>query len=128
MFSLLLPIRLMPWKTLVRRYIRAGAVFGDSLSYIYMGECIGFRRRLRRYKKYEAEIIRRGYIPYALGDFVGLGGRGIALPHELRKAGVMDEVVAYAAEWEKENPKPVPAIIPWWQWFGWGKDKRKNKK
>ena len=121
---MLVPLRFLSWKTLVRRYVRAGAIFGDSLSYIYMGECVGFRWRLRRLIKYEAEIIRRGYIQYDIAAFEGYGGFGVVLPHELKKAGVLDEVVAHAAEWAKENPKPIPAIVPWQQWFGWGKDKK----
>lgn len=29
-----------------RRYVGAGGIFGDAVSYIYMGECIGFAKLL----------------------------------------------------------------------------------
>lgn len=58
------------------RYRRAGAVFGDAVSYLYMGECIGFKDRLDDWALWEKEYARRGYATFSIDAFVELGGYG----------------------------------------------------
>ncbi len=58
-----------------KRYKKAGAMFGDALSYIYMGECIGFEMLLDRLARWEEEYASRGYRTISLGAFVDFNQR-----------------------------------------------------
>lgn len=69
-------IRFLPFAIVRRRYIRSGAQFGDAVSYIYMGECVGFAGLLARWERWEAEFVRRGYRALSIKDFVAIGGYG----------------------------------------------------
>ncbi|MEK9180000.1 MAG: hypothetical protein AAB897_01130 [Patescibacteria group bacterium] len=66
-------------KTLQKRYVHAGSIFGYAVSYIYMGECVGFKKLLRRWTRWEKEYARRGYRTLPLDAFVDCGGRGTPL-------------------------------------------------
>lgn len=68
-------------KQLSKAYMEAGAAFGDAVSYIYMGECIGFEELLTRWEELEAEWSRRGYQTFPIEEFVSLGGYGVPLKH-----------------------------------------------
>jgi hypothetical protein len=68
--------RLMSDKQVEKKYVREGAQFGSAVSYIYMGECIGFKSMLNRWAKWEQEYSLRGYRTVSLDDFVDLGGYG----------------------------------------------------
>lgn len=50
-------------------YEKAGVIFGNFVNYIYFGECIGFEEAFRRWEKWEAEYVRRGYKPLSVDDF-----------------------------------------------------------
>ncbi|MDQ5883587.1 MAG: hypothetical protein QG654_501 [Patescibacteria group bacterium] len=52
------------------RYKKAGLVFGDAVSRLYFGECIGFEKMLGRWGKWEAEYAKRGYKTFSLDQFV----------------------------------------------------------
>lgn len=60
----------------VQRYIDAGAIFGDAVSYIYMGECVGFEDRLKDWEEAEQAYAALGYRTISLDDFVSFGGYG----------------------------------------------------
>lgn len=51
------------------RYKKAGSIFGEAVSMIYLGECVGFEKILRRFEKWEKEYARRGYKPLSVDDF-----------------------------------------------------------
>lgn len=68
--------RLLPNSIVERRYIRAGATFGDAVSYLFMGECIGFNRLLNKWGNWEEEYAYRGFRTVSLDRFIGLGGYG----------------------------------------------------
>jgi len=57
-------------------YVRAGGIFGDAVSYLYIGECAGFEDLLNRWAKWEKEYARRGYKTLSLDDFIDYGGYG----------------------------------------------------
>lgn len=59
-----------------KAYLEAGRVFGDAVSYIYMGECIGFSKLLDEWAKWEKEYAERGYRTISLDAFVQYGGYG----------------------------------------------------
>lgn len=61
---------------IVTSYLEAGASFGDAVSMIYMGECIGFEKLLEEWEKWEAEYLALGFRSLSIDDFVGIGGWG----------------------------------------------------
>ena len=61
-------------RTVEARYVRAGGRFGDAVSYVYMGECIGFKRMLHAWARWEKEYARRGYRTLSLDTFEEYGG------------------------------------------------------
>lgn len=63
-------------KGIEQRYVRSGAIFGDAVSYIYLGECIGFEKLLTTWDIWEEEYARRGFRTISLDRFVDLGGYG----------------------------------------------------
>lgn len=60
----------------VQRYVDAGLVFGDVVSMIYMGECIGFADLLKAWEEAERDYAALGYRTIDLDAFVGAGGWG----------------------------------------------------
>ena len=63
-------------KSVEEKYVTAGRFFGFCVSYIYMGEPIGFKKFLAEWEKWEAEYARRGYRTISLDQFIELGGYG----------------------------------------------------
>ncbi len=59
-----------------QRYLNAGTEFGDAVSYIYMGECVGFEKMLDKWAKLEKEYASRGYKTISIDDFIKAGGYG----------------------------------------------------
>lgn len=55
-------------------YLRAGGLFGDAVSYLYMGECIGFSDLLDAWAQWEREYAERGYRTISLDSFIDYGG------------------------------------------------------
>ena len=66
--------RLLPNSAVEKRYVGAGATFGDAVSYLYMGECIGFEELLNQWANWEEEYAHRGFRTVSLDRFVDLGG------------------------------------------------------
>jgi hypothetical protein len=62
--------------SLEKRYLKAGGQFGDAVSYIWMGECIGFEDLLNTWAVIEQEYASRGFRTISIDDFVGYGGWG----------------------------------------------------
>ena len=71
--------RFMTDKWIEKRYAEAGRIFGDAVSYIYMGECVGFYSMLAKWEKLEAEYAKRGYRTLPVDDFLAYGGYGTPL-------------------------------------------------
>ena len=63
-------------KQLQENYLRAGGHFGDAVSYIYMGECIGFKKLLDTWARLEHEYADRGFRTISLDAFIEYGGYG----------------------------------------------------
>src|SRR3990172_1916216 len=68
--------KLLPDFAVEYRYVQAGANFGDAVSYLYMGECTGFKELLNKWAGWEEEYARRGYKTLSLDKLTGLGGYG----------------------------------------------------
>ena len=88
--------RFLTDKQVEKRYVKAGAIFGDAVSYIYMGECVGFDKLLAKWEKWEAEYTKRGYRTLPLYDFVAYGGYGTSLKGLGEKYAEHEDVVLHA--------------------------------
>ena len=89
--------RLMSDQKVERRYVSAGAEFGDAVNYLYMGECIGFESMLNRWADWEQEYSDRGYKTVPIDDFIELGGYGKSIEHLLkRKLNENEESILHA--------------------------------
>ena len=95
-----------------KRYLRAGAEFGDAVSYLYMGECLDFRIRLLVWEDWEEEYAKRGYRTMPLDDFVEFGGYGKSIDHLLGKEREdEEEPIFYAKIFQEVFPDGIPPII-----------------
>jgi hypothetical protein len=63
-------------KKVKAKYRQAGADFGDAISYIYMGECIGFVEMSQEWAKWERQYAALGYRTISLDRFTEYGGYG----------------------------------------------------
>lgn len=98
-------------KAIENCYVQAGREFGDAVSYIYMGESLGFEDLLREWEIWEAEYARRGYRTFPVEDFVALGGYGQALKDLGAKRAAGEAPVFHASIYrERFLGKIDPAI------------------
>lgn len=68
------------------RYIKAGSIFGDDVSYVNtMGECIEFESHFKKWARLEKEYVKRGFTAWPIDDFIRLGGYGKPLPELTEK-------------------------------------------
>ena len=88
-----------------RRYLTTGADFGDAVSYIYMGECIGFGRMLKQWAKWERRYADLGYRTISLDRFVAFGGYGKSLEDVLKVKREKGETPVFHAELIAERRK-----------------------
>lgn len=86
----------------VQRYIDTGLVFGDAVSSIYMGECIGFHDMLKEWEAAERVYAGLGYRTIDLDAFVGAGGWGKEL-EGLIVDRAPDEEPVYHAEYYRDR-------------------------
>lgn len=93
----------MPDKLIKDRYVEHGKDFGDAVSYIYMGECIGFEGYLNTWAKYESEYANRGYRTISLDDFISAGGYGKSISHLVGVKRNEDEKPVLHAEIYREK-------------------------
>jgi len=68
--------KLLSYSAVEKKYVRAGATFGDAVSFLYMGECIGFKNLLNKWAVWEEEYARRGFRTVSIDRFVQLEGYG----------------------------------------------------
>jgi len=67
------------------RYVTAGANFGNAVSVIYLGECVGFNKMFNKWADWELEYANRGYNTVSIDDFIKLGGYNKSIEHLLGK-------------------------------------------
>jgi len=104
--------RILPMGLVEKRYVDAGAGFGGAVSYLYMGECIGFKSMLNRWAGWEQEYALRGYRTVSLDDFVKLGGYGKNIDTLLGiKRDENEEPVLHAQIYRKEFLGKVEPVI-----------------
>jgi len=92
----------------VEHYVRSGAVFGEALSYLYMGECIGFHGMKERFAKLERLYAEYGYRTIPLEDFVEYGGYGKKIDHLLRvKRETGEEPIFHAVTFQERYEEGI---------------------
>jgi len=76
-------------KFVVGRYKKVGLIFGEAVSMLYMGECVGFKKMFLRWERWEAEYVKRGYKPFSIDKFVSstYQGEQILEPIEVLEEG-----------------------------------------
>lgn len=97
---------------IVMAYLLNGAMFGDAVSYIYMGECIGFEDLLTKWETCEVAYANLGFRTLSLDDFVDHGGYGKDIEPLLRVPRKEGEAPVFHARYYREHflGKSVPAI------------------
>lgn len=90
---------------IVEQYIRAGARFGEALSYLAMGECVGFGRMKKRWADAERQYARLGFRTIAIDDFIEYGAYGTSIDHLVSVARAAGEEPVYHADVFEERYK-----------------------
>lgn len=98
-------------KTVKRLYTEAGTTFGDAVSYLYMGECVGFREMLEAWRKWEKEYANRGYRTVSLNAFVNAGGYDVSLQGLGEKCVDGEEIVLHAELFLEQHAEPIPPAV-----------------
>jgi len=111
---ILLPLRFLSDKEIQERYVASGSQFGDAVSMLYMGECIGFEKMLGIWWKFEQEYAQRGYRTLSIDKFVEIGGYGKNYDFMLGQKREKDEFPVFHAELYRKNflGKTTPLINP----------------
>lgn len=101
----------LPDALVEKKYTQAGAIFGAAVSYIYMGECIGFKRFLRKWARWEAEYSRRGYRTLSIDSFINYGGYCEPLEGLMVKRHTNEQIILHAELYKKEYLGKVKPVI-----------------
>jgi hypothetical protein len=125
MFNIFL--RFLRDRTVEKYYIAVGRVFGNAVSYIYMGECVGFETLLASWEKWETEYSRRGYRTLPLDDFVEYGGYGIPLKNVGKKRSRCEEGISHAKIYREEHLGKIPPAINISNMMGGGEEQGSPK-
>jgi len=89
--------------TIQKRYIQAGASFGDAVSYLFMGECRGFEELFNYWADLEQKYADRGYRTISLDRFIELGGYGNPIGEVIgKKREKGEEPIFHAQIYKKE--------------------------
>lgn len=95
-------VRFFSDRQVEKRYVRAGAVFGDAVSYLYMGVCVGFIRRFKTWARWEKEYASRGFRTVSIDAFIEHGGYGKNLSGIGKKREGGEEPIFHAERYRKE--------------------------
>jgi len=95
--------KLLRDSTVEKKYVKSGAIFGDVVSYLYMGECIGFEGLLNTWAKWEQEYAERGYRTVSLDRFVNLGGYNKSIDDVIGQKRELEEEPIFHAQIYREK-------------------------
>lgn len=87
----------------VEAYVMAGGEMGSAVSYIYMGECIGFDKLLDQWEATERAYSELGFRTLSIDDFTSYGGYGKEVDHLLRVPRKQGEPVVFHAAYYREH-------------------------
>ena len=96
-------VEVKPNNDAVTAYVLAGGEFGDVVSMIWMGECVGFEDLLTRFEVTERAYADCGYRTISIDDFTGYGGWGQDIEPLLRVPRKVNERPIYHAKYYREN-------------------------
>lgn len=99
-----LPKRLigyLPEDKIVAEYVRAGKEFGDTISYLYMGEPVGLDALLENWARWERAYAQLGYHTISLDAFIQIGGWGTD-PKPWLRIPVEGRVILHAEIYRKQ--------------------------
>jgi hypothetical protein len=85
-------------EAIVENYVRAGGQFGEALSYIAMGECVGFDQMMRDWTALESAYAKLGYRTLSIDDFIEYAGYGKSISHLVRVERASGEPPVFHAE------------------------------
>jgi hypothetical protein len=94
--------RLLSDSKVQEKYVKAGSIFGDAVSYLYMGECVGFENLLNIWDKWEQEYAKRGYKTLSIDKFIEHGGYGESIADVVGKKRGEEEPVHHAKIYRQE--------------------------
>ena len=99
-------------KSVEKRYVTAGANFGDAVSYSGMGSVVGFEDMLNSWAGWEKEYSIRGYRTISLESFIDFGGYGVKIDHLLgKKRAEKEQPKLHAQTYTAKYPQePTPVI------------------
>ncbi len=89
----------------LKKYKKVGTIFGDHLSYFYMGKSANFDELKKDFFSLESKIIELGFCPYSIDDFISCGGYGVPLMKEKKLYSSQE-----AAKIVYENKKEIEEI------------------
>jgi len=104
-------VRALPYQLVERYYVKAGAIFGDAVSMLHMGECIGFEDMLARWARWEKEYSRLGYQALPVDFFVRHGGYGDTLEGLGKKLEPDEDPVLHAKLYRQHFLGKVRPVI-----------------
>jgi len=123
--------RLRSDRSVQGKYVEAGREFGDAVSYLYLGECVGFENLLDDLERWEEVYADRGFRTVSIDAFRRHGGYGEDITGLLGQRRDKDEdpilhaqiyrehflgkvapVVDWSAMMEDEGPRMVQFIDP----------------
>lgn len=87
----------------ISAYQFAGYEFGVAVSYIYMGECVGFEDLLKRWEDAESAYVSLGYRAISVDDFVSFGAYGIEIESKMKVPRKVGEQPVLHARYYREN-------------------------
>ncbi len=87
----------------VQAYVMAGGEFGSAVSYIYLGECVGFTELLEHWETTERAYAEMGFRTLSIDDFRGFGGYGIDIDPLLRVPRKKGEEPVYHAAYYRDH-------------------------
>ncbi len=90
--------KLLSTSAVEKKYLEAGRVFGDNLSYIFLGKCVEFEKNLDKLISWELEYAKRGFKTIPLNEFVEFGGYGKDIKNSLGKKRDAGEKPLYPAQ------------------------------
>lgn len=88
---------------IVNAYVTAGAMMGDAVGMIFMGECIGFGDMLDRWEETEKAYAELGFRTLSIDEFVEFGYKGHDIEHLFRVPRKVGEQSALHAAYYREN-------------------------
>jgi hypothetical protein len=94
-------------KYIQEKYVKAGRVFGNALSYKYFAVAVDFDYMLTKLVRWEKRYAKRGYHTITIKDFVDYGGRGKALKNLGVKRSDNENPIFYAGIYLKMYLKKI---------------------